>query len=91
MTSVEYMQEMAKVKAKNLYNTFHQMVEIDTTDGDGITMVYPGNLLGEYTKQFAKIVVDEIIKTKELDDWMGVGFDNNPVYWNEVKIQIDRL
>lgn len=36
MTSTEYMIELAKLKAKELYNTFHQMVEIDTTDGDGI-------------------------------------------------------
>lgn len=91
MTSTEYMIELAKLKAKELYNTFHQMVEIDTTDGDGITREYPGHLLDEYKKQFAKVVVGEIIKTKEPDQWMGVGFDNNPVYWNEVKKEIDLL
>ena len=91
MTQFEYMQEQARVKAKELYHTFHQGVEITHCNNEGILSVVHGRLKSEYAKQFAKISVDEIIKTKEPDQWMGVGFDNDPDYWEEVKIQIEQI
>lgn len=91
MTQLEFMQEQAKIKAEELYEIFHQNVEITHCYSDGIIGTARGHLMSDYAKQFAKKAVHEIIKTKEPDAWMGVGFDNDPKYWEEVIRQIDKL
>lgn len=84
--------EQAIERAKEYYYLFKSyMVDIDTTDGDGITRTYPGYLTEDWVKFLARTFVSEIIRIKEKDSWMGAGYHNDPRHWREVLAQIDKL
>lgn len=78
----------AKAKAQELINRFkqNQILAISNTKGN---MVYPyisaviGNkVIDHQAKQYALIVVDEILNLEELIDWD---------FWSDVKQEIENL
>ena len=68
-----------KEKANDLVDTFRIVLMNEDTDcGNEI-------LCTLIAKQCALIAVDEIMK-KHYDDW-----DNNSIYWQQVKTEIEKL